>query len=132
MKKVFIAISALVLFATSPSFAGKNVIEILSAPAIQPAVKYVGSDETGSSYLVTLNAPEAVKFDVQIKDRTGMVLFTKSFEASNFSKTFKVVDEDNNTSELTISIITTDGKVNSFKVSTEEKSITEISVVKEN
>jgi len=133
MKKVFIAISALVLLATAPSFASKNVIEILSGPAIQPTVKYVGSDEKGSSYLVTLNAPEVVKFQVEIKDKSGMTLFTKVFEASNFSKTFKVLDEENNTSGLTINIISlSDGKVNSFKVTTEEKAVTEVSIVKEN
>jgi hypothetical protein len=130
MKRTFVALAALVLLANTSAFSNKANIEILSSATIQPSVKYVGSDDNGSSFLVKVDAPTAVTFEVSIKDKTGMILFTKVFEAASFSKTFKVL-EDDNSKELTFSITTLpDGKANNFKVSTEEKAITEISVVK--
>jgi hypothetical protein len=130
MKRTFVALAALVLLANTSAFSNKANIEILSSATIQPSVKYVGSDDNGSSFLVKVDAPTAVTFEVSIKDKAGMILFTKVFEAVSFSKTFKVL-EDDNSKELTFSITTLpDGKANNFKVSTEEKAITEISVVK--
>jgi hypothetical protein len=131
MKRTIIAFAALVLLANTSSFANKSNIEILSSASIQPSVKYVGSDENGSSFQVKVDAPSAVTFEVMIKDKAGMILFSKVFEAASFSKTFRVMEEDENSRELTFSITTLpDGKANNFKVSTEEKAITEISVVK--
>jgi hypothetical protein len=131
MKRTIIAFAALVLLSNSSAFANKANIEILSTASIQPSVKYVGSDENGSAFLVKVDAPTAVTFEVTIKDKAGMLLFTKVFEAASFSKTFKVLEDDDNSKELTFSITTLpDGKSNNFKVSTEEKAITEISVVK--
>jgi hypothetical protein len=131
MKRTFVALASIVLLANTSAFANKSNIEILSPASIQPSVKYVGSDENGSAYQVKVDAPTAVAFEVMIKDKTGMILFTKVFEAASFSKTFKVLEDDDNSRELTFSITSLpDGKANNFKVSTEEKAITEISVVK--
>lgn len=131
MKRTIVALAALVFITNTPVFANKNNIEILSSPSIQPSVKYVGSDENGSAFQVKVEAPSAVTFEVMIKDKAGMILFTKVFEAASFSKTFRVQEEDENSRELTFSITTIpDGKVNRFKVSTEERAITEVSVVK--
>jgi hypothetical protein len=131
MKRTFVALATLVLLANTSAFANKSNIEILSSASIQPSVKYVGSDENGSAYQVKVDAPTVVPFEVTIKDKAGMILFTKVFEAASFSKTFKVLEDDDNSKELTFSITSLpDGKANNFKVSTEEKAITEISVVK--
>lgn len=131
MKRTYVALASIVLLANTSAFANKSNIEILSPASIQPSVKYVGSDENGSAYQVKVDAPTAVAFEVMIKDKTGMILFTKVFEAASFSKTFKVLEDDDNSKELTFSITSLpDGKANNFKVSTEEKAITEISVVK--
>ena len=122
MKKTIVALAALVLIANTTVFANKTNLEILSSASIQPSVKYVGSDEKGSAFLVKVDAPSAITFEVIIKDKAGMILFSKVFESANFSKTFKVLEEDENSKELTFSITTLpDGKVNNFKVSTEEK-----------
>ena len=130
MKRTFVALAALVLIANTSTFANNANIEILSTTSIQPSVKYVGSDENGSSFVVKVDAPSPVTFEVTIKDKAGVLLFTKTFEAASFSKTFKVL-ENENSKELTFSITTLpDGKANNFKVSTEEKAITEVSVVK--
>lgn len=131
MKKTIITFASLVLLASSPVFAKKSNIEILSTASIQPSVKYIGSDDNGSAYEVKVEAPAAISFEVKIKDRSGSILFSKVFEAASFSKTFKVMEDGENSKELTFSITTLpDGKANNFKVSTEEKAVTEVSIVK--
>lgn len=126
-----LTLTGFMLTTANTSFANKNVLEILSSEPVQSSVKYISSDENSSAYQVKFDAAAPVKFQLVIKDKVGMVLFSQLFEAASFSKTFKVMEDERNNSGLTFSITTLpDGKVSNFKVSSEEKTVTEVTVNK--
>ena len=126
-----LALSGLMITLSVPSFANNKKIEIVSSSTAQPTVTYIGSDDKGSSFLVKLDAASPVNFEVSIKDKSGAVLFSNVFEAASFSKTFKVLNEDGSPLQLAFTIKTLpDGKLHTYTVSTEEKSVTEVAINK--
>lgn len=128
---IILALSGLMITLSVPSFAGNKNIEILSGASIQPSVKFIGTDNNSASFLVQLDAATPVKFELTIKDKTGVSLFSQVFEAATFSKTFKMLTDGDANLQLTFTVKTLpDGKLNSFAVSTEEKTVTEVVVTK--
>lgn len=128
---MIVALSGLMITASIPSFANNKKIEALSSASIQPSVKYVGTDEKGSSFLVKVDAATPVKFEVNIKNNAGTVLYSQAFESAGFAKTFLVENNENNDLQLSFTIKTlTDGNQHTFNVNSEEKLIKEVVVKK--
>ena len=126
-----LALSGLMIMTSIPSFAHSSKIEIISSEAIQPAVKYIGTDDKGAGFAVKFDATAPVKFELTIKDKLGIVLFTKVFESASFSKTFRLMMDDSYNLEVSFTIKTLpDGNEHTFNVSTEEKTTTEVAVTK--
>jgi hypothetical protein len=128
---IILALSGLMITLSVPSFAGNKNIEILSGASVQPSVKFLGTDNNSASFLVQLDAAAPVKFELNIKDKAGVSLFSQVFEAATFSKTFKMLTDGDANLQLTFTVKTLpDGKLNSFAVSTQEKTVTEVVVTK--
>ncbi|MES2647725.1 MAG: hypothetical protein V4717_12660 [Bacteroidota bacterium] len=127
-----LALSGLMITLAVPSFANnKKNTSAVANESIQPVVKYLGFDESGANFLVTIDAAAAVTFELTIRNKSGMMLFNKVYETANFSKTFKVLNEEQENMELAFTVKSLpDGATSTFTVSTEEKTVTEIAVTK--
>jgi hypothetical protein len=127
-----LALSGLMITLSVPTFANdKKKIGAIANSSMQPIVKYLGSDSSGASFLVTMDAAVPVTFELAIKDKEGIQLFTRVFESASFSKTFKVVSNEPGNMQLDFTIKTLpDGNITTFSVSSEEKTVTEIAVTK--
>jgi hypothetical protein len=126
-----LALSGLMIMTSIPSFAHSNKIEILSSEAIQPTVKYIGTDDKGAGFAVKFDATVPVKFELTIKDKSGIVLYTRVFESASFSKTFRLMMDDSYNLKVSFTIKTLpDGSEHTFNVNTEEKTITDVAVTK--
>jgi hypothetical protein len=108
IKSLFI--SGLFVFASLSVLANNKHKASIPAFQIYPTVQYVGSENSGNLFSVQFDSDSLVKFDVIIKDGQGNVLYWKNFEASKFSKVFKLVNESTDTVEdLAFTIRVTDG-----------------------
>jgi hypothetical protein len=125
-----LAVSVLTLTAQA-SFANKNKFDSKTNIKAAPSVTFVRADDYTSSFLVNVSADDSVKFLLTIKDKAGVVLYSQVIESANFSKTFKIANDELNNGDLTFSVKTlANGEVSTFKVKTEEKTINEILVTK--
>ena len=72
-----------------PVLANKEVTQ----PALnnQPAVEFVGTDISSSTFHVTFNAEKQVKFELNVRDEDGDVLFRNTYETEKFSKYIKCI-----------------------------------------
>lgn len=128
---MIVALSGLMITASIPSFANNKKIESLSSASIQPSVKYVGTNDKGSSFLVKVDAAAPVKFQVYIKNDAGVVLYSRAFESAGFAKTFLVENTEYNDLQLSFTIKTlADGKEQTFNVNSEERVVNEVVVKK--
>lgn len=82
----FIAVSSWAFAAGSTkSNGGENV---------HPTVKYLGAVNNSTLIEVAFNPEKETEFDLVIKDPNGDQLFREHLVASNFSKVFKLVNEN--------------------------------------
>jgi hypothetical protein len=128
---MILALSGLMITASIPTFAKDKKIEILSSASIQPSVKYVGTDEKGSGFLVKFDAAAPVKFEVNIKNKAGIVLYSQVFESASFTKVFRVEPSENGDLLLSFTVKTLpDGNQQVFNVTSHDRLITEVVVKK--
>lgn len=138
LRKVFtgIALTGMMVAVSVPSIAKSNkksTLAVAAAPAIQPALEYIGTDGNSGTVLhVNFTSEKAVKFELNVTDADGELLYSKEFEATKFSKYIKLVNEGNGaTNGLVVTVRTLpNGATHSFNVATEDKVINEVSVNK--
>lgn len=62
--------------------------------ALTPVVSYLGSEHNNPLFSVELENETPAKFEISIRDTDGSVLYKEIYEASKFSKVFKLVNEE--------------------------------------
>ena len=114
-----------------PVLANKEVTQ----PALnnQPAVEFVGTDISSSTFHVTFNAEKQVKFELNVRDEDGDVLFRNTYETEKFSKYIKLMNDGGETgSKLYFTIrVLPNGKVHTFDVSSNVKLVNDVIVTKQ-
>ena len=122
---------AMATVAVLPVLANKEVTQ----PALnnQPAVEFVGTDVSSSTFHVTFNAEKQVKFELNVRDEDGDVLFRNTYETEKFSKYIKLMNDGGETgSKLYFTIrVLPNGKVHTFDVSSNVKLVNDVIVTKQ-
>lgn len=123
--------SGLIIFVTVPALANNKKKALKPFFSVPPTVHYLSSENPGTYFTINFVAGKPVNFDVIIKDGFGDLIYQKHFEASNFSKTFKLVNEtDDSMANLSFLIKVSDGKIYRFVTSNSTKTINEVLVTK--
>lgn len=125
-----LAITALTFTATA-SFATRHYFEIKVDTKVDPSVTYVSSNDYSSTFLVNVNADDVFKFQLLVKDKAGVVLFSRNFNTAKLSKTFTISNEELGAGPVTFTIKNLEtGDNTSFKVNSEVKVNNEVHVTK--
>ena len=104
----------------------------ISTISSQPAVTYVKTDATGSTFKVTFDTESKAKFELSVLDVNGNVLFKGIYDSDNFSKNIRLLDEGYDVTNLSFSIrVIPTGQVHNFKVSTNTVIIKDVIVKKQ-
>lgn len=61
---------------------------------IEPQIKFIGNLPGYALFNVSLQSENLAKFEITISHTDGTVFYRQPFEASNFSKTFKLANEE--------------------------------------
>jgi hypothetical protein len=116
---VGLAFASIMTAVAAPVFANNKKETIHPVLNTQPAVKFVGTDVSGSVFHVTFDAEKQVKFELSVRDVNGDVLFRNTYETENFSKYIKLMNDggdDVSNTYFTIRILP-NGEVHTFDVS---------------
>ena|SRR2546423_27668 len=143
MKKTFVKtvsqkfIPALIVSASLLAFApvqsmannSNHTIEIISNENTA-SVKFAGSTDNALFLDLKVNNPKGDKFTLVIQDNDGIVLFTKDYTDTSFTKKIKILKDDDN-SRYNISIRSVNkGLEHNFAVSTVSRIIDDVTVTK--
>lgn len=118
---------------TVPAFANRKTQSAKLAAITQPAVKFLGTEDNSSLFSVALANETPVKFALTIKDAEGEVIFSETYEASKFSKVFKLVNAGDTNNSLGVSFQIQElpnGAAHTFDVSTETEYVKEVEITK--
>jgi parvulin-like peptidyl-prolyl isomerase len=139
MKKVnlFQAITAIAFAAamcafSAPAFANKKQDAVNAPAANVPEVAFVGNDANSSTFYVSFKNGGKVKFELMVRDVNGDVLYRNDLETENSSTYFKLLNQDygNDKHEISIRVLP-DGKVHTFEVNSNVKTVKNVIVVKQ-
>lgn len=99
----FLSASVMLISFSANATVNKGNIEILSGEKTN--IQFAGSTSDALLFKVHINNEKGDNFTLSIKDNSGNVLFSKSFNDVNFQKQFKVLrgDQDNSRYFFTIS-----------------------------
>ncbi|MES2647724.1 MAG: hypothetical protein V4717_12655 [Bacteroidota bacterium] len=118
---------------TVPAFANQKNKNAASLSTIQPAVTFLGSENNNALFSVALVNEAPVKFELLIEDASGEVIFKQDYEASKFSKVFKLVNEDLGGSPSGLSfkiLVKPTGVIHNFEVNSTFQTINEVAITK--
>jgi hypothetical protein len=118
-------------FAPLQSKANKSnqAIEIISNENTA-SVKFAGSTDDALFLDLKVNNPNGDKFTLVILDNNGIVLFTKAYTDTSFTKKIKILkDEDNSRYNISIRSVNK-GLENNFAVSAVSRTIDDVTVTK--
>jgi hypothetical protein len=116
-----------------PALANQKNNAAASLQTIQPTVKFVGSENGNALFSVVFENEVPVKFEIAIEDAQGEIIFKQTYEASKFSKVFKLVNEvpGNNPSGLSFKIqVLPTGVIHNFEISSTIKTFNEVAITK--
>jgi hypothetical protein len=115
-----------------PAMANKTK-SVSLAPITQPAIKFLGTENNNSFFSVSIANDTPVKFALSIQDADGETIYSGTYEASKFSKVFKLVNEGavGNQAGLTFYIQELpNGVTHKFEVITETEFVKEVEITK--
>jgi hypothetical protein len=127
-----LTLSACMVAIAMPASAKPKKNEI-NTSAIQPIVKYIGSDPGSSLFSVKMNTETSVYFQLVIKDGEGNELFRQGYESSKFEQYFKMVNEGTGDEmNLSFSIeILPGGEVYTFQASSPSPLVKDVIITKQ-
>lgn len=91
---VGLMVAGMILIFSTPASAKSTKDITPTKYTLAPQVKFNGNQSGFAAFTVSFNAETTTKFEISISHTDGTVLHRQLFEASEFSKTFKVPNED--------------------------------------
>ena len=116
-----------------PAIANQKGNGAASEQTIQPTVTFIGSEHGDALFSVAFENEAQVKFEIAIEDAQGEIIFSQTYEASKFSKLFKLVNEvpGGNPSGLSFKIhVLPTGVIHNFEISSTIKTFNEVAITK--
>lgn len=134
IRTVAIAVFATVAFGTItvPASAARNRSNNVK-PVLQPAVTFLGAENENAFFSIQLGNSAPVKFLLTITDAEGNRIFSQQFDAANFSKTFKLVNEATVASPIDFSFhfeVVSTGEKHEFEISTATQIVKDVQVTR--
>lgn len=135
IRTILVGLAALVTvsFTTPALAANKNKVNALPAVS-QPSVRFLSGDYSNSFFSVNLANETPVKIELTIQDETGSRIFKDTYDAANFSKVFKLVNEgsENISPSFTFQVKELEtGVTHNFEVSTTTSFVKEVAITKQ-
>lgn len=81
-----LAITMVMAALAEPAFANNQKVITLPVAGKRPAYEFVGTGILSSIFCMTCQAEIQVRFELNVRDANGAVLFKNSYKAGNFSK----------------------------------------------
>jgi hypothetical protein len=134
LKTIFLClgVTGFMAIISSPAIARGKKNNTITAVSSQPAVTYVNTDATGSTFKVTFDTESKAKFELSVQDVNGNVLFKGIYESDKFSKYIKLLDEGFDVTDLSFSIrVIPNGQVHNFNVNANTVFIKDVIVKKQ-
>ena len=127
-----IAFAAAMCAYSAPAFANKKQDAVNAPVASVPDVAFVGNDANGSTFQVSFKNGGKVKFELMVRDVNGDVLYRNDLETENSASYFKLLNQEYGSDRHELSIrVLPEGKVHTFEVSSNVKTVKNVIVVKQ-
>jgi len=125
----FLSASVLLTSFTGRAAAKTNTIEILSGENTK--VQFAGSTADALLFKVHINNEKGDNFTITIKNSSGDVLYSNSFNNVDFQKQFKVLKGDQTNDTYYVTIISRDKSLaDSYAISTTSHTVEDVVVNK--
>ena len=98
LKTIAVAVTAAVLFASSPISSFANTVTeknktVNYGPETAVNVQYIGADEKMFEFKVEFENPTAQRFTLIVKNDEGVVIYSKDYNDVHFAKTIRLMKE---------------------------------------